>query len=165
MVCSVVPESAPCAPASNVTVNGVFTPNTYYVRFDANADDAEGAMADQMIAYDAEKALNANAYTRPGYRFAGWNTVREATAEEPGMPISDEGTVRNLTEEPDGTVTLYAQWSPLYYPVLVHSIPDPDGAVHGTASAFPRGFVHFSSDRRRRTSGRPDSEKWPSTSV
>ena len=74
--------------------------NTYTVKFAPNG--GEGTMADQNFTYDVEQALTANAFTRTGYTFTGW--------KDDGNTYTDGQKVKNLTAEPDGTVTLYAQW-------------------------------------------------------
>lgn len=78
----------------------------YTVHFDANAADAAGTMADESFAYDSAKALSANAFTRPHFAFAGWNTKADGS----GTSYTDAQSVSNLTAEQNGTVTLYAQW-------------------------------------------------------
>ena len=80
---------------------GRYTANTYTVKFAPNG--GEGTMDDQTFTYDVEQALTANAFTRTGYTFTGWK-------DDGGSPYTDKQTVKNLTAEPDGTVTLYAQW-------------------------------------------------------
>ena len=74
--------------------------NTYTVKFAPNG--GKGTMADQNFTYDVEQALTANAFTRTGYTFTGW--------KDDGNTYTDGQKVKNLTAEPDGTVTLYAQW-------------------------------------------------------
>lgn len=69
----------------------------YTITFDANG--GTGTMADQTISGTA--ALNANAFTRSGYTFNGWNTAAN------GSGISYANTA-NIT--PTADLTLYAQW-------------------------------------------------------
>ena len=83
--------------------------NTYTVTFDANG--GEGAMDAQTFTYDVEQALTANAFTRTGYTFKEWTTNADGT----GTAYADKATVKNLATE--GTVTLYAQWTPNKYTV------------------------------------------------
>ena len=103
-------------PAADATVSAEFTPNYYTVSFDANGGEGE-AMAAQTFTYDEAKSLTANTYTRTGYDFAGWNTVAAPTTENPGTVYTDVQEVQNLTAEANGTVTLYAQWTPHTYAV------------------------------------------------
>ena len=91
-------------PAADVTVTGEFNPNGYTVRFNANG--GSGEMADQSFTYNAEQALTANAFTRTGYKFIGWNTDPEAKT----AAYTDKQAVKNLTTVNNGTVVLYAIW-------------------------------------------------------
>jgi len=77
----------------------------YTVSFDANG--GEGTMEPMQLTYNGDwTTLTANTFTRTGYGFSGWNTE----ADGGGTPYSDEEWVRNLTDEADGNVVLYAQW-------------------------------------------------------
>ena len=74
------------------------------VTFDANG--GTGTMAPETGS--APAALTANAFTRTGYSFAGWNTAADgsgtAYADTASYPFS-------------ASVTLYAQWTALTYTV------------------------------------------------
>ena len=73
------------------------------IRFHANADDATGRMEPQSAASGSLTALKANAFSRDGYEFAGWNTKPDAS----GDAYADGATLavsQNLS--------LYAQWKP-----------------------------------------------------
>lgn len=78
--------------------------NRYKVLFDANG--GEGSMEPQDMVYDEPQALFANAFEREGYEFVGWSTDSEGG----DAVYSDGERVSNLTAEPNGEVTLYAQW-------------------------------------------------------
>lgn len=80
-------------------------PIAYTVRFDANKGD--GAMDNQHMTYDQPSALNTCTFTKPGYRFLGWNTVPDGS----GTSFTDEQEVVNLASKQGDTVTLYAQWA------------------------------------------------------
>ena len=94
-----------------VTVYAKWTANTYTVSFDKNNGsftDVTETMDAQSFTYDASAvALTANAYTRAGYTFTGWNTASDGS----GTSYADTAEVSNLTAEAGGTVTLYAQWT------------------------------------------------------
>jgi len=86
--------------------------NTYYVNFNANG--GSGVMASQSFAYDeTPKALTPNSFTLNGYEFKGWSTKSDGS----GVPYADETEVRNLLTSANGTVILYAQWTPLTYSI------------------------------------------------
>ncbi len=73
--------------------------DSFTVTFAANG--GSGEMADQTLAADAQTALTANAFTRSGYTFTGWNTEADGsgTAYSNGQEIT-----------PTEDMTLYAQW-------------------------------------------------------
>ena len=87
---------------ASVTLAAQWDPNTYYVRFVGDGNTG-GSMVDQQFTYDQSQKLKVNAFKRTGYTFEGWK-------DNKGKVYTDEEEVNNLTTEPDGTVTLYAQW-------------------------------------------------------
>ena len=89
----------------NKTVSLAAIPNKYTVTFDGNGS-TDGAMKVQTMTYDTSDALSENKYTRTGYNFAGWSTTKGETSEYP-----DKVSVKNLTAENNGNVTLYAVWT------------------------------------------------------
>lgn len=82
----------------------VLKANVYYVSFDSN--NANGTMKKQTFTYDKEQALNKNEFTKPGYKFNGWNTKVDGS----GDAYDNEEVVKNLTKVNGQTITLYAQW-------------------------------------------------------
>jgi len=72
----------------------------YYVTFNANG--GSGSMAAQAFDKNVAGTLNANAFTRDDYTFAGWNTKKDGT----GTSYADGASI-TLTE----SITLYAQWT------------------------------------------------------
>lgn len=89
-----------------------WTPNSYYVSFNGNGGD--GSMASQSFMYDAAvKALTGNTFMQNGYSFKSWNTKADGS----GVAYADRAEVRNMTDIPNGTVTLYAQWAPVTYTI------------------------------------------------
>ena len=116
-----------------------WTTHTYSVQFNGN-DATGGEMSAQSFTYDEpNKALTANAYTRTGYHFTGWNTAADGT----GTAYTDGQAVQNLTAENGATVTLYAQWTANTYTVhFVAGIPVsgemPDQSLtYGQAANLP----------------------------
>jgi uncharacterized repeat protein (TIGR02543 family) len=97
-------ETASAAAGDTIDyVNGVWggepAATEYTVTFDANG--GEGNMDAQTVPASTDTALTANAFTRTGYTFIGWNTDKDGN----GTSYDNEATV-NLTED----LTLYAQW-------------------------------------------------------
>ena len=62
----------------------------------------------QTLNYNEVIKLPANQFTRTNYLFVQWNTQ----ADGRGTTYADEQEIRNLTAEPNGSITLYAQWKP-----------------------------------------------------
>ncbi|MBO5819244.1 MAG: PEGA domain-containing protein, partial [Bacteroidales bacterium] len=69
------------------------------LRFDANG--GSGQMNEQIFDAGSTKSINANAFARSGYAFAGWNTAADGS----GISYTDKQSI-SLTQD----VTLYAQW-------------------------------------------------------
>ena len=109
----------------NITLYAQWTANTYTVKFNANGGSS--AMDSQTFAYDTEQALTANAFTRTGYIFAGWNTQPDGK----GTSYADKKNVKNLTVTKNGEVTLYAQWTANTYTVKFNANVS-DNSVTGT---------------------------------
>lgn len=98
-------DKDPSKPVEGDTVyTAQYRPAVYKVRFDANG--GTGAMAEQSHTYDRRRTLTANAFTREGYRFTGWNTRGDGK----GKAFTDEQTVSNLLAHDGAVGVLYAQW-------------------------------------------------------
>ena len=89
----------------SVVLYANWKPNNYKVRYNGNGATS-GTMTDSAHAYDTSKVLTRNAYARTGYTFTGWNTKSDGK----GTAYADGASVKNLTANKDGVVTLYAQW-------------------------------------------------------
>lgn len=113
---------------SNVVLRAKWTANKYTVQFNANG--GSGSMADQSFTYGKAQSLSANTFTRTGYTFAGW-----ATHSDGDRQYTDGQTVSNLTATQNGTVTLYAKWSLVYYALTASAT----GTGSGTVSLNPSG--------------------------
>ena len=88
----------------NVTVYAHWIGNGYTVRFAGNGATG-GNTPDQAFRYDIGQNLRRNGFTRDGYTFAGWKRADNQQA------YGDGQWVTNLTTQPDGIVTMVAQWS------------------------------------------------------
>ena len=98
---------------ATVTLYSQWTPNTYTIKFDKNRDDATGTTEQMNMSYGTSKNLTANGFSSASSKFTGWNTKKDGN----GTAYSDRQSVKNLTDDNGGTVTLYAQWSTNTYAV------------------------------------------------
>ena len=96
-------------------------------------NDGSGESRSQTIAYGQSGTLEANSFTREGYRFTGWNTKADGS----GTGYSDGATVT-----PGGNLELYAQWEAESYTLSF----DPNGGsgemaaetvTYGVATRLP----------------------------
>jgi uncharacterized repeat protein (TIGR02543 family) len=109
-------------PSANTTLYAIYTANNYNITFDSNASTgtaSTGSMAQEPIVAGTAKALIANAFSRIGYVFNGWNTAANGS----GAAYAD---LTNVTFY--GNTTLYAQW-------LVTITYDGNGKGSGTVPA------------------------------
>jgi uncharacterized repeat protein (TIGR02543 family) len=90
---------------SSIGVLIVATPDYYNVTFNSNLSTG-GSMSVEND--NALSALTANAFTRNGHTFAGWNTAANGSGTS-----YDDSAVYSFT----ANMTLYAQWTPDYYNV------------------------------------------------
>ena len=84
--------------------------STYNVSFHGNGSigiPVTGTMSDQAFEYGVAQNLTANAFSREGFTFAGWNTLSDGS----GTAYTDGQSVQGLTTEDGGTVDLYARWT------------------------------------------------------
>ena len=117
---------------SNITVTLEYIANEYVINFDGNGATS-GNMQPLQMQYDKEKNLTANAFAREGYTWAGWNTKAGGS----GTGYTDKQTVRNLTSESNGSVTLYAQWTPIAYRIQFNkNLTDATGETASMEMTF-----------------------------
>ena len=109
--------------ADDTTYTAAWTANTYTVQYLPNG--GTGEMAAQTFTYDAEQALTANAFTRAGYDFRGWNT----SASGSSVQYTDGAAVKNLSAENNAVVKLYAVWAGQPVQVTVAPQAQPDAAA------------------------------------
>ena len=88
----------------NVTVYAHWVGNGYTVRFAGNGATG-GGTPDQAFQYNIGQNLHRNGFVRDGYTFTGWKRADNQQA------YGDGQWVTNLTTQPNGIVTMVAQWS------------------------------------------------------
>ena len=96
-------------PNKTVTFYAGWEPIEYKVTFDPNGGIVPTTYPPQTFIYDVEQELNENQFTRDGYTFIGWNTVKDPTETNLGASYIDKQSVKNLTTISE-EITLYAQW-------------------------------------------------------
>lgn len=100
---------------NDVTMYAHWTANGYTVKYDAGG--GKGTMGDQKFTFDVPQNLSPNAFTRDGYTFTGWKRA------DTGDSYTDGQQVSNLTTQPNGIVTMVAQWTP--NPASINYDPNP----------------------------------------
>ncbi len=112
--------------ASNVTLYAQWSALSYTITFDSN--DTPHTTATQTLLFGATASLSANAFTRAGYSFTGWNTAAGGSGSSYANGASYTMGAADFT--------LYAQWAPIVY-TLSYSENGAAGApavpVDGTA--------------------------------
>ena len=88
------------------TFYAVWKRNTKVITFNANDGSETPATKTQTVNYNEATALDSNTFERIGYTFAGWNTVKVPTTENPGKSYQNDAQI-TITED----TTLYAQWT------------------------------------------------------
>ena len=110
-----------------ITAHAQWTPNTYYVTYDANG--GSGAPAQQAFVADSGTKLSTTKPTRTGYTFVNW--VYEGTTFNPGDAIPTGW----------GNFTLKAQWSPYVHTVTYNAnggsgAPENQTKTYGVAMSI-----------------------------
>lgn len=109
--------------SGTITMVAQWAVNHYTIVFDINTDDASAAgnMADMAnLEYDHDYTLTANAFTRTGYNFGGWNTEIDGR----NFGLTDAQEFHNLTTTDNAVITLYAQWNLTQYTIIFHANND-----------------------------------------
>lgn len=88
----------------NVTLYAQWEEKTFTVKFIQNDSKVGGEMKPLVVKEGKETTLPANAFTRKGFEFKGWNTKSNGK----GDSYSDKAVII-LTAD----LTLYAQWNPI----------------------------------------------------
>jgi uncharacterized repeat protein (TIGR02543 family) len=104
-----------------------WTPITYTIKFNGNGYTG-GSTSSMSMTYDVAKNLNANGFVRSGYKFAGWNTKSDGS----GTSYSNQQSVKNLSTTNGGSITLYAQWTPITYTIKFNG----NGYTGGSTSSM-----------------------------
>jgi uncharacterized repeat protein (TIGR02543 family) len=122
----------------DVTLFAQWIPNTYTVIFNGNGNTCGSTTKNQTFTYDEAQDLDANDFKKTGHTFSGWSLSADGA-----KVYEDEESVKNLTAVNNGTVTLYARWTPENHTITWNSnggsaiTPDTSTVVHGETVALP----------------------------
>lgn len=128
--------------AANTTYTAAWTANTYTVQYLPNG--GTGEMAAQTFTYDAEQALTANAFTRAGYDFRGWNTSVSGSS----VQYTDGAAVKNLSAENNAVVKLYAVWAGQPVPVTVDRNDGSEPTVRTGVVGYNYNYIYENGSAR-----------------
>ena len=92
---------------------------TYTIKYNKNASDATGSMANTTKYYGTNVTLRSNAFKRTGYTFLGWAT------EKDGDVVYSNGA----TYSANANVTLYAKWDPHKYTIVFNGNGSTSGSM------------------------------------
>ena len=99
----------------NTNVYAKFTPHTYTLTYDRNG--GTGTNERVSATYDVDITLKNCEYTKTGYTFKEWNTKADGT----GTSYNPGDSVKNLTDEARGEVSLYAIYTPNTYTIAFNA--------------------------------------------
>ena len=108
--------------ATTLTVAVVAQPRMVTITFNGNGADSGSMLQQSIIAGDTAN-LTANAFTRTGYEFTGWNTAADGS----GRTYADKAAFTASSSEQ--RVTLYAQWKKLTFACTArYKLQNADGS-------------------------------------
>lgn len=130
-----------------ITLYAIWSENSYTLRFEKNGGQGENIPA-TVYGYEDSVKLPSNVFTKAGYILSGWSL--EADGEQ---VYANGETVKHLNADKDGTVTLYAVWTPVEYTVVFNA-GSGDGSMDSlsmtydensvlTANSFTKEGYHF----------------------
>jgi uncharacterized repeat protein (TIGR02543 family) len=124
-----ITANAPVAAATNLTIRATSTvaavsadrtvtvnPHSFNITFKSNYSGGPADTSQSNVTYGSTTALTANSFTRDAYTFAGWTEASNGT----GTVLTDGAAASVLSgsdaaKNPNGNVSLYAQWTPITY--------------------------------------------------
>ena len=118
-----VPARITASETGPQTVRANWRANTYMIAYDANG--GSGTTAQTAAMYDVDVRLAQNGFTRVGYAFVGWVHWAHRASDLAVFAHQPGESVRNLSAEQGGVVTLYAMW---------RSLPKPSGTTLDNSS-------------------------------
>lgn len=136
---------------ATLTMYAQWSSNGYDILFNANAKDATGATPSMHMSYGETRDLTKNGFSRTGYIFSGWR-LSDAVS---GTEYADGASVTNLSSASNGSVTLYAQWTPISYRIRF------DGNKADATGSTPEMSMRYGETKPLSTNGfSSPSAKW-----
>lgn len=136
---------------ATLTMYAQWSSNGYDILFNANAKDATGATPSMHMSYGETRDLTKNGFSRTGYIFSGWR-LSDAVS---GIEYADGASVTNLSSASNGSVTLYAQWTPISYRIRF------DGNKADATGSTPEMSMRYGETKPLSTNGfSSPSAKW-----
>ncbi len=108
-----------------------WSPITYTINFYGNGSTS-GSTASMSMTYDKAQNLTANGFVKTGYKFTGWNTKSDGS----GTAYTNKQSVKNLTSTDDGTISLYAQWTPITYTIKFNGNSSTGGSTASMSMTY-----------------------------
>lgn len=99
----------------SITLYAVWSENSYTLSFDMNGGTGEKIPA-TVYMYEDEINLPKNVFAKTGYVLSGWSLEKNGE-----MVYANGETVKHLNPDKNGTITLYAVWTPIKYTVQFNS--------------------------------------------
>ena len=92
-----------------------------------NKNTGSGSMSNINCKYNEACTLTANAFTKTGYTFTGWNTKADGS----GTSYSNNGSITTKS-----AVTLYAQWKANSYTIVYNINTGTSGTMSSTSCTY-----------------------------
>ncbi len=134
-------SETPWTRTSGLSVYAAYTANKYNISYATGTAGARttgfsGTMSNTSATYDSSVTLRSNAFSIPGYDFAGWtSTVNLETGATANTSYANGATIDPYKVAGDSTLT--ATWTPKNYQITFNCGTKPSGAstniVSGTA--------------------------------
>lgn len=126
-VTSSVPNSSTPSSAGQTSSSDTTTvkppENGYVIVFNGNGATG-GSMTSLALTVNESKKLPSCTFNRTGYAFNNWNSKPDGL----GVEFYNTQEVKNLTNINGATITLYAQWQPISYTIVL----DGNGGTSST---------------------------------
>lgn len=112
----------------SITLYAIWTENSYTLNFDSNG--GEGTKIEPHVySYEYEIVLPKNVFTKVGYELAGWSLTKDGE-----LKYENGASVKQISPDKDGNVTLYAVWTPVNYTISFDANTGTESMANVTAT-------------------------------